>query len=308
MSKEAVGTSGYRHSHYAESLAEFGRPRLLSASGGWILEREIPGTKARDAMGCYPLFCCRDWSALEDDLAQIKRELVSLVLVTDPFGEYSEALLGRTFPDLVVRFKEHFVADLRRVADSFVTRHHQYYARKAMEKVAVERCDHPASMLDEWSALYDHLVARHGLAGMKTFSRASFARQLNVPGMVILRATHEGETVGAHLFYLQDGVVFSHLAASSARGYELMAAYALSWQALKFFSDDACWIDWGAGAGLGTEAADGLTRFKRGWSSSVRPAYLCGCIFDPVKYDELAQYKRSDVTSYFPAYREGELS
>jgi|KBSMisStandDraft_5_1062788.scaffolds.fasta_scaffold18153_1 hypothetical protein len=303
-----VGTSGYRHPHYAQSLAEFGRPRLLRGSGGWILEREIPGTKARDAMGCYPLFCCRDWSALEDDLAQIKSELVSLVLVTDPFGDYSEALLGRTFPDLAVRFKEHFVSDLRRDTNSFVTRHHQYYARKAVEKVAVERCVDPASMLNEWSALYDHLVARHGLAGIKTFSRASFAQQLNVPGMVMLRATHEGETVGAQLFYLQDGVMFSHLAASSGRGYELMAAYALAWQALKFFAGDADWIDWGAGAGLGTQGSEGLTRFKRGWSSAIRPAYLCGRIFDPVKYDELAQHKRSDITSYFPAYREGELS
>ena len=308
MFKESVSARGYLHSRYAESLAEFGRPRLLSASGGWILEREIPGTEARDAMGCYPLFCCRDWSALKDDLAQIDQELVSLVLVTDPFGDYSETLLTRTFPDLTMRFKEHFVAGLGSVADSFVSKHHQYYARKVLEKITVQRYDHPASMVDEWSTLYAHLVAHHQLTGIKAFSRASFVEQLSVPGMVMLRATHEGATVGAHLFYLQGEAVFSHLTASSARGYELMAAYALSWKALEFFSNESRWLDWGAGAGLNSKASDGLTRFKRGWSNTTRLAYLCGRIFDRTKYEELAQRNSSGDPGYFPAYRGGELS
>ncbi len=46
---------GYLSSAYAESLAEFGRPRELAKCGGWILERKIPGTDLHDAMGCYPL-------------------------------------------------------------------------------------------------------------------------------------------------------------------------------------------------------------------------------------------------------------
>ena len=37
------GHSGYLHPNYAQSLAEFGKPRELTNCGGWILEREIPG-------------------------------------------------------------------------------------------------------------------------------------------------------------------------------------------------------------------------------------------------------------------------
>ena len=54
--------SGYMHLGYAESLVEFGTPRELPRSGGWVLERQIPGFSYRDAMGCYPLFACQDWS------------------------------------------------------------------------------------------------------------------------------------------------------------------------------------------------------------------------------------------------------
>ena len=56
--------TGYAHPAYAESLAEFGVPRLLPRSGGWILERRIESFPDRDAAGCYPLFSCRDWSRL----------------------------------------------------------------------------------------------------------------------------------------------------------------------------------------------------------------------------------------------------
>src|SRR5438045_5100866 len=91
--------TGYAHPQYAASLGEYGAPRLLPRSRGWILERPIPGTDVRDAMGCYPLFACQDWSGLSDDLAEISRErsLVSVVLVTDPFGEYHEADLHAAF-------------------------------------------------------------------------------------------------------------------------------------------------------------------------------------------------------------------
>ena len=44
--------SGYLHESYARSLADFGRPRALPGSGGWILQRRVPGAEVDDAMGC----------------------------------------------------------------------------------------------------------------------------------------------------------------------------------------------------------------------------------------------------------------
>ena len=63
--------TGYAHPRYAESLAEFGAVRALPGSGGWLLERSIPESAARDGMGPYPLLAVPRWPALRDDLASI---------------------------------------------------------------------------------------------------------------------------------------------------------------------------------------------------------------------------------------------
>lgn len=96
---------GYLHRRYAESFIGFGTPRELPRCGGWILERKIPGFSYHDGMGCYPIFACMDWSQLHIDLGHIGDDLVSLALVTDPFGEYDEALLNRSFGERVFPFK-----------------------------------------------------------------------------------------------------------------------------------------------------------------------------------------------------------
>ncbi len=298
---------GYGHPSYAASLAEFGTPRHLRRSGGWVLERGIPGTDARDAMGCYPLFACQDWRALEADLDDLDG-LVSLSLVTDPFGNYDEGVLRQGFRDVVVRFKPHFVVDLSRPIADIASRHHRHYARRALDRVSVERCEAPEQHLDEWIELYSHLITRHQLTGIKAFSRAAFATQLRVPGIVMFRATCDGAVVGVHLWYRQGDVVHGHLAAVSARGYQLMASYALFWFALQTFAGEASWLNLGSGSGLAADAVGGLTAFKQGWATETRQAYFCGRIFDRERYDELATARRVPAGSYFPAYRCGEFT
>ena len=297
--------TGYLHPFYARSLAEFGAPRELAHCGGWMLERPVSGFAARDATGCYPLFCCRDWSRLELDLQALESDLVSLGLVTDPFGDYDEALLRRCFPDALLRFKEHYVTELNQPVPSLVSRHHRYYARRAMSQVEVTSVD-PATFADEWTILYATLIERHRLRGIKAFSREAFARQMRVPGMVALRAQANGETVGGHLWYVQNDVAYSHLAAFSPRGYDLMASYALYWFALEFFSGKARWLDIGAGAGSAS-GESGLSQFKKGWATGTRTAYFCGRIFDHAAYSRITAERGMATESYFPAYRSGEL-
>ncbi|HLL72128.1 MAG TPA: GNAT family N-acetyltransferase [Pyrinomonadaceae bacterium] len=302
--------TGYLHPAYAASLFEFGTPRALPACEGWVLERDIAGTAttgARDAMGCYPLFACRDWSKLRDDLETIEGELVSLALVTDPFGDYDAERLGECFPDKAIPFKEHFVVALDPAKGADISKHHRYYTARAQKQVEVERCADPSAFHGEWVALYANLAARHGLTGIKAFSHASFERQLRVPGCVVLRASHEGQTVGAHVWYVQNEVAYSHLAAVNERGYELMASYALYAFALDHFKDQVRWLDLGAGAGLDADAADGLTRFKRGWTTDTRTVYFCGRIFDRQRYDAILAARRIEANDYFPAYRKGEF-
>jgi hypothetical protein len=309
----ATEPAGYLSPRYAASVAASGTPRALARSGGWIIER--PATVAgappiHDAMGSYPLFCCPRWSDLEGDLAALAGEIVSLVVVTDPFGGYSEADLRACFPDLTAPYKEHFVADLSRPMDTFVSAHHRRYAHAAGRAVTVERCAAPLDWLDEWCALYEVLVRRHGITGIPAFSRAAFAAQLAVPGLELFRASADGATVGMVLWYRQGDVGYYHLAAYSQRGYELRASFPLFWRAFEHFTASGVrWLGLGAGASLaGGQGSEGLVRFKRGWSTGTRRTYLCGRILHPLAYGRLVRERGVPATtSYFPAYRQGEF-
>jgi len=300
--------NGYHHPAYALSLAGFGSPRELPRCGGWILERRIPGYTDRDGMGCYPLFVCSDWSALRHDVRDLDGALVSLALVTDPFGSYALSDLEESF-DTVTRFKEHFVADLSGGPGAAVSSHHRYYARRALKSVSVEVCKDPPAFLDEWLALYAELVRRHRLRGIKAFSRDAFARQLQVPGLVLFRAVSEGATVGAHLWYVEGDVAYSHLAATSEEGYRLRAPYAIYWRAMEvLFDRNVRWLGIGAGGGTQGQAPTGLTEFKRGWASATRPSYFCTRILDAPRYADVVRDSGARATEYFPAYRAGELA
>ncbi len=306
---EADRITGYQHPCYAQSFAEWGTPRELARCGGWLLEREIAGFAYRDAMGCYPLFSCRDWSQLPADLDELTDNLVSVALVADPYGTYAVSDLEGCF-DVVVPFKEHFVAEFTQPVDEFVSRRHRRRACESLEKLRVEKCEEPMQFVDEWTALYAALVETHGLKGIKAFSRSAFARQLSVPGMVAFRAvTHDGGvTVGAHLYYVQGSVAYCHLAAFSALGYELMASFALQWYGLQYFADKVERLGLGAGAGVASsDGTDGLSQFKRGWANGTRTAYFCGRILDRARYAQIVDARRLPPTDYFPAYRKGEL-
>lgn len=304
-----AAAAGYLNPGYAASLAEFGTPRHLPRSDGWIIERRIGDCPRRDAMGPYPLFACRDWSKLHRDLDAIGDDLVSLVLVTDPFGNFTPADLERGFPDRLVRFKDHFVADLSVPLERFVDSHHRRNVRKALKAVDVERIGSPLSFHSQWCAIYGNLVARHGIAGISAFSPEAFRRQLAVPGLHMFAARAEGELVGMALWYAQGANAYYHLAAYSDRGYALRASFALFQHAFEHFAESGVLaLDLGAGAGASGAESDGLTRFKRGWSTGTRSVWLCGRIFDRRLYARLADLRGAGDTVYFPAYRRGEFA
>ncbi|MFK8049351.1 MAG: GNAT family N-acetyltransferase [Halioglobus sp.] len=293
---------GYACSAYAESWGEFGIPRHFAKSNGWVLERSIPDSTARDAMGCYPIFSCGDWSKLHSDIEDLGDELVSLSMIADPFGDYDIAHLRECFPDLLVPYKQHYVIDMHRPIDEIVSRHHRRAAGKAQKKIQSEVCPDPASFLDEWIELHENLVAKHDITGMRAFSRSSFKKQLNTPGLVLLKAKCEKETVGAQLWFQHENVAFGHVLAFSELGYKLGATYALYWFALNYFSDKVKWCDIGGVAGHKESARDGLGQFKDGWSTGRKTAYLCGRILNRSRYQELEKRVNAS-TDFFPAYR-----
>ena len=256
-------------------------------------------------MGCYPLFSCNDWTGLAADLELRRSEWVSVALVTDPFGNFDEALLQRTF-DRVVPFKEHFVADLSLSMDQLVSKHHQKHARRGLRNVQVDVVDQPLDGLDEWMVLYDVLCERHGISGIRAFSRDSFLAQLQLDGVSVLRARSEGQTVGMQIWLQQGDVVFTHLAAYNELGYKVDASYALHLTATEYFQKHAKWLGLGAGAGSGA-SSQGLSEYKHGWSTGTRQAYFCGKVLQPERYDSLIAAVSSEPSTYFPAYRAGEF-
>jgi hypothetical protein len=256
-------------------------------------------------MGCYPLFFCRDWSKLHADLHSLKDDLVSLSLVTDPFGNYDLDLLRNCF-HVVIPFKEHFVRDLRKPLK--LSRHHRRYTRKSFENVSVDVTMEPIRFIDEWTDLYGSLTRKFDIRGIRAFSRSAFEKQLNIPGAIMFRALYQGTAVGAHLAFVQNDVCYAHLAGFNSIGQELMASYAIYWTEIEYLADKVQWLDWGGGVGIRNDGNDGLTQFKRGWSTETPTSYFCGHIFNRDKYDEIMADSGITATDYFPAYRKGEFS
>ncbi len=295
---------GYTHPGYAESLAEFGKLRQLPRCKGWVLERQIPGSNLFDAVGCYPMFSCQDWSQFHRDIAELGSDLVSLSMVPEVFGNYDRDQLHRCF-DTVVPFKKHFTCDLNLPISDIVSRHHRRYARKALKRLQCEWCPDPVEFLDEWIELHSTLIEKHGITGLRAYSRDAFARQLRIPGMVVLKAKHNDITVGAQLWFMHDEVAYGHVLAFSPLGYELGAAYALYWFALEYFAGKVRYCDYGGVSGMNDGSADGLTQFKSGWTTDMQTAYFCGRILNHANYTELVSNKGLSANTFFPAYRTG---
>ncbi len=298
--------TGYLHPDYAASFAAFGEPLALPQSRGHLVRRSVAGGDRHDAMGPYPLFCCADWAALPADLAALGNRLIAVGLVTDPFAALTEEFLKGAF-QRVVPFKEHFISDLESPVEKLASKHHRYYARKAFDAVTVEVAAEPLAHLDEWVTLYGNLAAKHGIRGLRAFSRDAFARQLGVPGLTLVRAHQNGVGVATHLFYTQGDVAYSHLAASSDEGYAVNAMYGIYYRSLEHFAGRVRSVDWGAGAGLSKDGSDGLSRFKRGWSTRTLPVWFCGSVLDAAAYDTAVQARGNPATNFFPAYRLGEF-
>jgi hypothetical protein len=259
-------------------------------------------------MGCYPIFGCNDWSQLRADLDDISQGLISLALVTDPFGNYDVSFLQEIFKDVVIPFKKHFVVDLSYPLNQVISRHHRYYAHKSLKRIKVEVCEDPNRFIQDWLTLYAALIKRHNIKGISKFSYSAFAKQFNVPGITMLRVVYENVTIGAQLWYIQNDIGYSHLTAFSDVAYKLRASYGLYLTATKYFSEKLRWLNLGGGAGLTTDGSDGLSIFKRGWASCQKTVYFCGRIFNQQKYAEIVKLMNVNDQNYFPAYRTGEFT
>ncbi len=304
ISRSATIMAGYLAPTYAASLAHVGQPVYLEESGAWAIARPIAASAQLDLVGCYPLMACRHWEHIVTDLQSLAPQYVSFTMVSDPLGAYSHDMLSAAFPDLCRPFKRHFLVDLQGDYATHFSSNHVRNARKARKVLDIERVVSPEETLDDWSRLYQHLIERHAIRGAAAFSRAAFSMKLQTPGIVVYKASLGDEVAGMVLFYQMGGHVYYHLAAYTEAGYTSKASFGIFQQAFADFSAEGlAVVNLGGGAGLEEDAADGLTRFKRGWASTTAPAYLCGRILDHGAYRELLAAMPPGQGDFFPAYR-----
>jgi hypothetical protein len=176
--------------------------------------------------------------------------------------------------------------------------------RRALRDITVTACDSPPEYLAEWCSLYEKLVERHQIKGLRRFSRDAFAALFSLPCLHLFRAETGGKTIGLISWLVQNDVAYGHLVAYTSEGYWLGVPYRFMWNAWETFASRARWLCFGGTAGT-VERADGLSFFKEGWSSGTRDVYFCGRVFDNEKYSRLSAGLQH--REYFPGYRSGEF-
>lgn len=291
-------THPYAGEDYARSLAHIGAPFPVPEWNGHVLVRPTPCGTRQDAIGPYPLAVLAADADIAAGLARLKAAgLVSVVLVLDdrlrpPTGALEQA------PVTVRRFKSHYVYD-RNLGPLAYSKHHRYELRRALARTSVSEI-RLADHLPAWEHLYRQLVARHELGGLHAFPPAHHAALTRLPCVRTFGAFVEGRLVSAHLFVTHGGHAMSHLAASAPEGYQTGAAYAVNDLAVTELADCGL-INFGGGAGIDDDPADGLVRFKKGFSNRVEPSYLCTAILDEDAYRALSA--GGGDSGFFPAYR-----
>lgn len=298
-------TEGYLHPFYSLSFSEIATPLYLPGSGGWVLVRHINGTSYSDAMGPYPLFFCKNWAALIEDIEGNKNQIISLSFVVPPFSKIDTDNY-QTYFDKFIPYKDHFILDFSIPLERSISSSRRKDARRALRKLDIDLQVSPNIDHKEWANLYLNLIERHQVTGIRTFSLCCFEKQLAIPNVYYFRALHKGEPVGGNLYIVQGNIVYFHLSAFSDEGYDLDASYAIMWIALQYFSNKMRYMNLG-GSVQSEDGSQGLDQFKKGWSSGTQKSYFCGKILDQEKYKTLVEKNGTQNSDWFPAYRQGDF-
>ncbi len=292
-------THPYLSRHYADALACDQQVVVLPDSAIPLILRSVETERnICDAAGPYPITPLLTASlSMNDEICMRDHNIASLSCVSDVFYAPDDI----SWWDHAVDYKEHYIRQLRENDDYSYTKHHRYEVRRSLRYCEV-RLFTLADYLEQWCALYDRLIERHQMTGVSAFSHAYFSQLAEMPELVCTGAFDNNQLISAHLWLAYEGYVYSHLAASSDRGYELRAAYPIYDLAIRHFTGKgAHYIDFGGGAG-NTTASQGLIRFKKGFCNETRTNKILGKIIMPERYEELcSSLGRSD--HYFPAYR-----
>lgn len=298
-------TEGYLHPLYAQSFTEIGEPIFLPNSMGWLIKRQIPATPFFDGMGPYPLFFCNKWDCLINDIEALNDKLISVSLVLSPFSVIPHKIFKDYF-DIFYPYKDHYLLDLSLPLNLTISKNKRRNANRALREVSVELVKSPNIDPKEWFDLYQCLLKRHNIQGIRRFSYGAFEKQIAIPNTYYFRAIHNNKIVGGNIFYIQGDIAYAHLSAFTEVGYEKGAPYAIKWVALNSLSGLVRWVNFGGSPDKQDGIKSGLDLFKSGWSNKQKSSLLCGKILNHTLYHKLIQSSKISQTRFFPVYRKGD--
>lgn len=301
---------GYSSEYYYRTLDRVGQPLFLPRSQAWGLVRNIPNTSYRDLSASFPFLRAISPNRITEDFADLPDDVVTAVVVTDPFSEADPNMLNHSFNAGLTFFKKHYVVNVQSYATDV---HHEHLnkVRTAFGRgVTVHECYRTDYYEEIWGMLWDLLVSRHGLADAPGPSRSGVIRQLRVPGTMCVRAQLGSNVIGMVIFYIEGSNAYYHLGAYSEMGYDVHVSYAIFWNAFSYLRDRGVkQVSLGGNAGMKNDDEDGLAYFKRGWASHTVPVYIGKSVLKPDLYDALCEKKGvSSSTSFFPAYRQDRMN
>lgn len=290
----------YATQAYADTLRHVGRPFDVPEWETNVIVRPF-GEGWSDAMGTYPLCCPGRTADIQGGLRRLEEQgLLSATLVVD-------GLTGPALPEMTKHFRLHRPYKTHYLVDPAVggyqpSRHHAQEIRRAARHDLELRSVPFADILSDWTVLYEHLGDRHAVGEVQRFSSNSFEALGRCGGVHAVAAFRDRRLLCCHLWIEHEDIVWSHLAASSPEGYETGAAYLVYDTSLRHFAGRL--VNLGGPAGRVDDPADGLARFKSGFSNRTTASYLLGAVLDDAAYGELCADK-AEASDYFPAYRRG---
>jgi len=271
----------------------------VPAWGTHVIVRKVD-QNTLDAIGTYPIASLARNCDLVLGLEQLRQAgVITVILVSDCLFGPGDIALREAF-SYVRPFKTHYLIDPT-YGHYLPTEHHRYEIRRAENHGVEVRTVRFFDILDEWTELYEQLISRHQITGTQRFSRASFEALARCDGLTTVAAFLGSTIVACHLWFQHDGIVWSHLAATSRDGYKHGAAFALHDYTIRTFSREL--INLGGAAGLDDASDGGLALFKAGFSNRKHQSKLYGAVLDSKRYEALCLEGLSPKGDYFPWYR-----
>lgn len=179
----------------------------------------------------------------------------------------------------------------------------RYNIRLALRK-GIRIREYGPDKLDEWYHLYKETAARNNiiLHGKKYFEKVMAADINNDPSVrrSLLMADHEGDYLAAMFLVLSKKRGTYLYGASSGRKRNLMATYALQWEAIRLAKEAGCSeydMFGSAPNSYSNHPMHGLYRFKSGFGGHL--FHRMGCWDYPLKENEYKAFRAKEINVAF---------